>query len=168
MDLWRHFGGGMWPPDQQEKIKDAFWSMVLEGFTPAFMHLRQAIKLSCDPKTPILNLRNEYHSFYSTLWTAYKHRFADLLKSMGYKGSFIFADNDDTFETEGAKFAQQHGIGSDVIAHIAEHRGARQNKLAKIRNQVVEHPRISPEDVAAIYQPLTAQAYFNSCWQTAE
>lgn len=168
MDLWRYFEGGMWPTEHQAKIKDAFWSMVLEGFTPAFMHLRQAVRLSFDPKTPILNLRNEYHSFYSKLWTAYRQRFAGLLQNMGYKVSFLFAENEEKFEREGAKFAQENNIGSDVIAHIAEHRKAWQNKLAKIRNQVIEHPRIPPEDAAAAYQPSAAQAYFDHCWQMAE
>jgi hypothetical protein len=167
-DLWRYFQGGMWPSEQQEKIRDAFWSMVLEGFTPPFMHLRQAIKLSSDPKTPILNLRNEYHSFYSTLWTAYRHRFDDLLQSMGYKASFIFADKDATSQKEGANFAERHNIGSDVIAHIAENRSAWQNKLSKIRNRVIAHPQIPRENAAVIYQPSTAQAYFDHCWQTAE
>jgi hypothetical protein len=161
--------GAMWETAAKEKlIMDAFFSMLLEGFTPAFLHLRQAIKLSQDSTTPILNLRTEYDAFYSKLWTAYEHRFADLLQEMGYKVRFLFAENDKKFEEDSAKFAQQHGIPSDVIAQIKLERDAWQNKLATIRNKVVIHARIPAEEVPVIYKPSTAQAYFDSCWQMAE
>jgi hypothetical protein len=163
------FKAAIWQPAGREKsVMDAFWSMVLEGFTPAFLHLRQAIKLSGEPTTPILNLRTEYDAFYSKLWTAYEHRFADLLQEIGYKARFLFSENDKRFEEESAKFAQQHGIGNDVIAHIKLHRDTWQNKLVNIRNKVVIHAQIPAEEVPVIYKPSTAQAYFDNCWQMAE
>lgn len=163
------FKAAIWQTAEKEKlITDAFWSMVLEGFTPAFLHLRQAIKLSGESTTPILNLRTEYDAFYSKLWTAYAHRFADLMQEMGYEARFLFSENDKKFEEVSAKFAQQYDIGNDVIAHIKLHRDTWQNKLAKIRNKVVIHARIPAEEVPAIYKPSTAQAYFDNCWQMAE
>src|ERR1039457_4418908 len=43
-DLFNAASG--WSVEQKKSIMDAFWSMVLEGFTPAFLHLRTAISLS--------------------------------------------------------------------------------------------------------------------------
>jgi hypothetical protein len=162
------FGAAMWDTEKKESVKSAFWSMVLEGFTPAFVHLRAAIALSNEPKTPTLNLRSEYDAFYSKLWTAYEHRFGDLLQEMGYKARFLFAESDKRFAEESATFAQQHGIGSDVIAHVKLQRDSWQNELSRIRNKVVLHARTPPETVPEVYKPSTAQWYFDNCWMMAE
>ncbi len=157
-----------WSTGQKKLIKDAYWSMVLHGFTPAFLHLRTATLMSAEPNTPVLNLRNEYDGFYSKLWTAYEHRFGDLAQAMGYKVSFLFAENEEKFEKQANKFGEKHGIGKEVLASLGERRISWQNKLAKIRNKVVQHAQIPADTVPVIYMPHTARVYFDNCWQTAE
>jgi hypothetical protein len=168
LDLANLFNATTWNQGRKKAIMDRFWSMVLEGFTPAFLHLRQAIKLSNIPNTPVLNLRNEYDAFYSKLWTAYEHRFGDLASEMGYKVRFMFAENEDTFQKKSKAFAMQHDISEEVIVYLNEQRNSWHNKLVKIRNKVVQHAQIPAETVPVIYQPSTAQAYFDNCWQMAE
>jgi hypothetical protein len=162
------FNAASWNVEIRKSIMDKFWSMVLEGFTPAFLNLRQAIRLESDPTTPILNLRNEFNSFYSKLWTAYQHRFADLAEEMGYKVNFLFSESEAKFEQRGKQFGQRYGFDDEVLRHIGEQRRSWQNKLADIRNKVVEHARIPADEVSSIYKSSTAKAYFDNCWQMAE
>jgi hypothetical protein len=165
-DLFNAASG--WSVEQKKSIMDAFWSMVLEGFTPSFLHLRTAISLSSDPNAPILNLRNEYDGFYSKLWTAYEHRFADLVQAMGYKVRFLFAEDEAKFEKQGKKFCELHGIDKEVLTFLGEQRTAWQNNLADIRNKVVQHAQIPADAVPMVYKASNAKAYFDNCWQTAE
>lgn len=161
------FGVAMWSEDKKKSIKDKFWSMVLEGFTPAFLHLRDATKLESTPNAPILNLRNEFDGFYSKLWTAYQHRFADLAQEMGYKVSFLFSDKDANFDKQSKEFCKQHGFDDEVLHYIAQ-RSTWQTELANIRNKVIQHARIPAEAVPVIYKSSTAKVYFDNCWQMAE
>lgn len=61
-----------------------FILFLVEGCIPAFMHLRKAIQLATNPDSSILEVRNEFDSFYSKLWTAYRERFPALARAMGY------------------------------------------------------------------------------------
>jgi hypothetical protein len=157
-----------WDAVKKRAITDAFWSMVLEGFTPAFIHLRNAMVMSAQPNAPILNLRTEYNAFYSALWTAYHHKFADLAREMGYRINFLFSESEEKFASQSKQFGEQHSIGPDVIAQLGKDRIEWQNRLADIRNKVVQHAQIPADSVPAIYEPANANAYFDNCWQAAE
>jgi hypothetical protein len=162
------FGGAMWSEDKRTSIIDKFWSMVLEGFTPAFLHLRQAIDMESTPNTPILNLRNEFDGFYSKLWTAYEHRLSDLALEMGYKINFLFAENEKQFEQQSKQFGKQFGFDDEVLKYLGQQRAAWQNKLVNIRNKVIQHARIPAEAVPVVYRSSTAKVYFDNCWRMAE
>lgn len=157
-----------WDAEKRKKVTDDFWSLVLEGFTPAFIHLRNATALSAQSNAPILNVRTEYNAFYSALWIAYQHKFNDLVREMGYKINFLFFDSEEKFDKQSKVFGEQYALTPEVIAQLGKERTQWQNKLANIRNKVVQHAQIPADSVPVIYQPANAKAYFDNCWQTVE
>jgi len=157
-----------WSQEKREAVREAFNSLLLEGLSAAFLHLRHAHELSACDDTPILTLRNEYDSFYSKLWTSYHHRFYVLALKMGYKVKFLFSERDCDFDSEGTKFITQHAFDSSLLVFLREHRKAWQNELSRIRNKVIEHPEIPFEKARVVYTPAVAQKYFDNCWELIE
>ncbi len=152
----------------QTASRDAFYSFLIDGLTPAFMYLRRAAELVVTPDAPSLTIRSEFDSFYSKLWTAYRERFFNLARVMGYNIGFLFAEKKVLFEQRGKKFFETHKLPIDELDWLRANRNDWQNKLSSIRNKVIEHPTIPLQQAQILYTVPVAELYFERCWDVVE
>src|SRR5437660_10221958 len=69
---------------QRSKCRDAVMDVLLDGFLPAFEHLR-TIRANASQPPPELNRKQVYEDFMRTLWHAYKDLLPKAARELGFK-----------------------------------------------------------------------------------
>lgn len=100
---------------------------------------------------------DEFEHLYSALWSAYKDRFAKLMKLIGYDVSFMFAKPED-FEPKATAFSELHPNKSWLVDYAKQLRDAWQNDLAKNRNAFQHDGDL--RNITDLNDPQTAKEVF--------
>src|SRR6202035_5455441 len=89
MEIPRLLDASMILAPQRAQAKIAISTLALEGFMPAFEHLRK-IRTLAVVQIPEMNRRQLYEDFMRTLWHAYKDLLQIVTREMGFNIGFLF------------------------------------------------------------------------------
>ena len=113
-----HILNGLFGTKNTKEVKDAIFQVIFDGLEPAFRSLRELRKKLIDEKIPEKEKRQLIENIYSYLTIAFKDRFQEVAKLMGYDTGFLF-QNDKNFEVGCTQFSQLHPkIDSQFIEMI--------------------------------------------------
>ena len=151
---------------QRAETKYAITHLVLDGFMPAFEHLRKIRTLAVD-RPPELNRRQTYEDFMRTLWHAYKDLLPKAAREMGFEIGFLFQAAP-KFAIGLARFVEGNPeIVESFGDYLREQRTEWQDNLARVRNDYLEHRKLDWQDVSFAYYPGQAEAFFTRAWTAA-
>jgi hypothetical protein len=156
------------PLNADPKVTEALGN-VFYGLVDAFNDLRRLRDLTADDKTPVSELNAAYSSFYGHVWRAYKDRFQAFVQTLGVDLGFLWK-NDKEFNAIAPKFLLKHPVLGEVFMDmLADERATWQIKLAKFRNEHLEHHKDLPAGfVEPFYTLQQAELSFQNVWQAME
>jgi len=105
---------------------------VSEELGYAFMELNSLRKVGGEFGT-LMETAKAYKELYGHLWTAYRDRFQNLMKALGYDVGFIFQD-DKKFEIGAKQYITTHPDAAELMDRVRDDRGTWQNALHIYRN----------------------------------
>src|SRR5262249_28000974 len=150
-----------------KQAKEELQNLVLECLIPAFLSLRE-LRQSVGKQVPILTALKHFNDMYRTLWTAYKDRMQTIVKMLGFNIGFLF-ENDQKFEKGCAQFlADNPRIHPKFHDMLKRDRDSWQNRMSKLRNDVLEHKTRKPEDFPEFYTLQGAEVAFDNVWLAIE
>lgn len=148
-------------------VKEELQNLVLECLIPAFLSLRE-LRQSVGKEVPILTRLKHFNDMYRTLWTAYKDRMQTIVKMLGFNIGFLF-ENDQKFDKGCAQFlADNPRIHPEFHDTLKWDRDTWQNRLSKLRNDLLEHKTLKPEDFPEFYNLQSAEVAFDNVWFAIE
>lgn len=110
--------------------------------------------------------RTIYEGLYANLWSFYKGRVQNFIKSMGWDVGFLFC-REENFAKEAQKFIDNNPDHADVVTLARKQRKAWQNIFGHSRN-VAEHSGDNRDGTPTFETPEDAKRLFAQvCW-TAE
>lgn len=147
--------------------KEELQNLVLECLIPAFLSLRE-LRQSVGKEVPILTKLKHFNDMYRTLWTAYKDRMQTIVKMLGFNIGFLF-ENDQKFEKGCAQFlADNPRIHPEFHDMLKWDKDSWQNRMSKLRNDLLEHKTLKPEDFPEFYTLQSAEVAFDNVWMAIE
>jgi hypothetical protein len=152
---------------QRSATTSAIMEIMTEGFMPAFVHIRK-IRTHASEPLPEMDRRQDYHDFMGTLWQGYKNFLPRATAQMGFEIGFFF-QKDARFEEGWLAFREAHlGVSPEFGNFLRNQRSGWLGKLARFRNEYVEHRQLTLADVREFYRPVEAENFFGAAWTSAE
>jgi len=167
-----HILNGLFGIKNTKEIQEAILRVVFDGLDPAFRSLRELQKEWSDEKIPEKKKRQHIENIYSYLTIAFKDRFQEVAKLMGYNIDFLF-QNDKTFEVGCKQFLKSYPkIDSQFIETIKNDRASWFNLMLNIRNNLIDHAAGKDQSLLKqLEQNMTLEAVeiiFDNCWRAIE
>ena len=154
--------------EKTTKIKSELGELVFECLIPAFLSLRELRQFAGNKEVPELTIMKHFNDMYRTLWTAYKDRMQTITKLLGFDIGFLF-ENDQKFEKGCTKFLADHPeIDPEFRVMLKGDRDTWQNRLSRLRNDLLEHKTLKPEDFPDFYKLKSAELVFDNVWMAIE
>jgi hypothetical protein len=151
----------------KERIDFAFDDMF-ESLSLSFISLKKIYDLNRDPNTPSLDLKKEYFDFYDKLWTAYKDRFQNAIKELGFDIGFLFKKDSEFYKEINTFFEKYNDLPIELKNIIIEDRNIWQNKLSVFRNKYLQHKSLNDKNVENFLTLNQVDIYFYNVWTTIE
>lgn len=154
-----------------EKVNNLIFEVIFDGLEPAFRSLRDLRKKWDDKEVPKKEKIQLVENVYSYLVVAFKDRFQNIAKEMGYDISFLFKQQKD-FDAGCIEFKKKYpNIDSKFIHSILEYREW-SNILVQVRNNVIDHKAgknpIIVEKLSSFLTLKNAEILFDNCWKSIE
>jgi len=163
---------GIFGNEARKEMEEAITQVLFAGLIPAFGSLRDLRKKWVDAEIPEITKRQILENIYIYLTIAYKNRFQEVARLMGYDIGFLF-QKDKTFETGCARFSALHPrIDPEFIEVIKDDRKGWSKLMVDVRNDLIEHA--GGKDRSKIkflesYMDLdSAETIFEHCWRRME
>lgn len=167
-----HILNGLFGTQKIKEIQEAILRVVFDGLEPAFRSLRELRKEWSDEKIPEKKKRQHIENIYSYLTIAFKDRFQEVVKLMGYDIGFLF-QNDKNFEAGCGQFLKSYPkIDPQFVEMIKNDRISWFNLMLNVRNNAIDHA--AGKDSALLKQleqNMTLEAVekiFDNCWRAIE
>jgi hypothetical protein len=152
----------------RDAIRTSIRELAMYSVMPAFLSLRELRKIARDEKIPVLTKTKTFDDMCKSLWTAYKDRMKITAKLMGYDIGFLF-QKDPQFEAGCTEFPRTHPeVSHELIMRMKGNRATWQPRLARFRNDYLEHQKIKREDVGMFYSLENAEMSFCNVWVAIE
>lgn len=152
-------------PDKKKSTSDAY-DDLFTTLSMVFTGLRNIIKLSNDDKTPLVTLQKEYFDFYDKLWLTLKDRLQKALKEMDFNIGFFFM-TDEKFAKGLDRLVIKYNIDDKTKQEIISDR-VWSNRLSNLRNNYLQHKKLSKDIENEFFSAKQAQVYFHNCWTFIE
>jgi hypothetical protein len=151
-----------------QQIKHELNDLVMECLIPAFLSLRELRQSVGNEEIPVLTKLKHFNDMYRTLWSAYKDRMQTIAKMLGFNIGFLF-ENDQKFEKGCAQFLTDNPrIHPELHDMLKWDRDSWQNRMSKLRNDVLEHKTLKLEDFPEFYTLNSAEIAFDNVWMAIE
>jgi hypothetical protein len=151
------------------KTKGAIGRLKMDGFMPAFEHLR-SIRANAVDQPVELKKEQVYADFMRTLWHGYRDLLPKAADEMGFDITFIFRKASE-FEKGLTAFLNHHPAINEFVKlfpdYLRQQRATGQNDLARVRNDYLEHRKLEWEDVRHAYCVAKSEMFFERAWTTA-
>jgi len=167
-----HILSGLLGVQKIKEVQEAVLRVVFDGLEPAFRSLRELRKEWSDDKIPEKKKRQDIENIYSYLTIAFKNRFQEVARLMGYDIGFLF-QNDKNFELGCKQFLESHpNIDPEFIETIKNDRDSWFNLMLNVRNNAIEHAAGKDNTLLKqLEQNMTLDAVeniFDNCWRAIE
>lgn len=149
-------------------VKLAIGDITMDGILPAFQSLRKLRELSEQEQPLFSEVTKNFDEMCSKLWVAYKGRMSKAADVMGFDLGFLY-QKPEKFEQGCAAFASKYPDVRPEFVHVVKsNRNLWGERLARFRNDYIEHKTLNREEVAACYQPAVAEYTFKAVWECIE
>jgi hypothetical protein len=163
LEFMELMGTTLFSETQRDEIKNSIMVLLVEGLLPAYEHLR-AIRHFAEQRIPVLNRRQQFESFATELWRAYKTFMPKVVELLGFDIGFLFQNASD-FEKGAALFEQAYPR-QPVTGYLRKQRDTWQQDFQRFRNEFVEHRGANREEFGTYYKHETAEFLFDVVWKT--
>lgn len=153
------------PSDVKKNVHESYIDLF-DSLSLTFISLRTIETMINDKNTPSLTLTKEYHNFYNNVWTTLKDRFQKCITELNMDIGFIFQE-DSKFDIGLNKFTEKYSINDSDKNEIIRDR-VWINKLSILRNNYLQHKKISKEIENDFFDIETAKTYFHNTWTFIE
>lgn len=140
---------------------------IAEELGQAFIDLRR-LRESKGSLPTELETAKAYRDLYGHLWVAYKSRFQELMKLLGYDIGFIF-DKDTKFAQLSTAFLAAHpGVDPHLTERIKEDKSSWQKALYTYRNDGEHNVKEPTFNEHPMHSLENAEAIFSNTWHAIE
>lgn len=138
---------------------------IIDQLTFARNHL-QHIEEEGFSKLPTTEQDCEYNDFYGAVWCAYKDRFQNFMREVGYDVGFMFV-KPKSYENAASNFVAKHPKKKWLADFVRDSRKGWQNALNDYRN-TGQHGGDRRAETFDIENTVTARNIFDTVWQNIE
>lgn len=176
MSRLMHFQGyiidGLFGLKNRDEVKNSIMHVIFYGLEPAYRNLREAKKKWEDESIPEREKIQHIEGVYSYLVIAFKVRFQETAKLMGYDIGFLF-QNENNFDKGLSLFSEKHpNFHSAFIESLKSERKSWLNITIEVRNILINHGAgKDPKKIKDLECALTlesAEIIFENCWRCIE
>ena len=154
---------------EREKVDSAIFDITKEGLIPAFINLREIRSFEKGAKRLVrATLDQHYHNLYGHLWIAYKDRLQIATKLLGFDIGFLFKNEEEFIKGCDIFQKKYPEIDPSFIAMLKDERRTWQNILHTIRNDFLNHKKLSKEQIEKFFTLESAELMFQNCWGAIE
>lgn len=140
---------------------------IAEELGQAYMDLRR-LRESKGSLPTELETAKAYRDLYGHLWVAYKSRFQELMKLLGYEIGFIF-DKDAKFDKQAVAFLVSHPeVDAQLMKSIKDDKNSWQKALYTYRNDGEHNIKVPTFNGHPMHSLNNAEIIFSNTWHAIE
>jgi len=166
-----HILSGLFGGKNKEDVQQAIMKVLFDGLEPAFRSLRSLRSKWHDDKIPEREKIQLVESVYTYLVIAFKDRFQDVAKKMGFEIGFLF-QTQELFEKGLQNFNIKYPKIDPVFIDTIREDRVWSDLMVSVRNNVIDHQAgKNPVIISRLSSFLnvdTVEVLFENCWKTIE